>query len=167
LFGNFGKEIDAKLEKLDEKPKEDEKPREDKKNNNPGNDDQKREYKSIKESTDLLCEVKVIRDQLNILNFLLAQQEVVWKNLLDIPSKDKPTGSIHATDERWRGPSRAMKEVDEMDKIAQRIEESVGNLPLALAIESNSARSTPFYALNRMRPISPKMNQRGSCRRRQ
>jgi hypothetical protein len=91
--------------------------------------DQEKEYKSISEAMNLLIEVKDIRDELNILSYLLTQQKTVWQKLLDLSVNEDGTiisDNISAKEaERWRGPGSALKDIAEMDKIAQRIQDSV------------------------------------------
>lgn len=125
-------------------------------------DSQLDDYQSISKATRLLEEVKDIRDELNILKFLLKQQNDVWKKLVDgsykKPMSKKSTDNIpdsRAT-ERWRGPAYILNEIDEMDKMTERIQDSVrisSFLPMRrrppfLASCSdlivNLLRSTPF-----------------------
>jgi hypothetical protein len=85
------------------------------------------DYDSIVKATSLLVDVKHIRDELNILNFLLGQQKTVWEILSktspDETSNDDPT--VVDEGDKWRGPAYAIKLVGEMDNIAQNIQESV------------------------------------------
>lgn len=91
--------------------------------------DQEKDYRSISTATELLLEVKDMRDELNILNYLLTQQKIVWEKLLGLSVNED--GSIRWNEtlqretEKWKGPWFALKDVIEMDKIAQRIQDSV------------------------------------------
>jgi hypothetical protein len=97
--------------------------------------EQEKDYESISNATKLLVEVKDIRDELNILSYLLNQQKVVWRQLLGLGVNDDGTVNLNGISpkeiERWKGPGLALKEVEEMDKIAQRIQDSVGASSLA------------------------------------
>jgi hypothetical protein len=111
--------------------------------------DQEKDYQSISKATKLLVDVKDVRDELNILSYLLAQQKTVWEKLLGVSVNDD--GSIEWDDpasalklrkeiEMWKGPGYANKEVVEMDKIAQRIQESVCISVSTLILPTNSIR---------------------------
>lgn len=104
--------------------------KEEKRSENAQKNEQKRYYKSNSTATDLLLEVQDIRDELNILNDLLTQQQYVWARLLD-RTRDE-YGIINWNDssrnevEKWKMPGfAALKEVIEMDKKAQSIQDSV------------------------------------------
>jgi Mg2+ and Co2+ transporter CorA len=92
-------------------------------------DGQLNDYDSISKATRLLEEVKDIRDELSILKFLLKQQNYVWKQLVD-ESYKKPKS------EESRGPAHVVNEIDEMDKMAERIQDSVriSSFPTAKSI---------------------------------
>jgi hypothetical protein len=91
--------------------------------------EQEKDYQSIHDATQLLNEVKDIRDELNILNYLLTQQKGVWEKLLGLLINED--GSVMWNEallretEKWKGPGYALKDVMEMEKIAHRIQESV------------------------------------------
>ncbi|KAM3085736.1 hypothetical protein ACMFMG_002801 [Clarireedia jacksonii] len=102
--------------------------------------DQEKEYESIRTATRLLLQVKDIRDELNILNFLLTQQKGVWEKLLGLSVNEdgsvKWNEALLKETEKWKGPGFALKDIIEMDKIAQRILDSV-----------HSPISRPLYPL--------------------
>jgi hypothetical protein len=91
--------------------------------------EQEKDYESISSATKLLLEVKDIRDELNILSYLLNQQKGVWGQLLGLSVNEDGTTNMNGVSqkevERWKGPGFALKDVEEMDKIAQRIQDSV------------------------------------------
>ncbi|KAH8802534.1 hypothetical protein F5884DRAFT_738128 [Xylogone sp. PMI_703] len=122
LFNSFDKRIRTKLERIT---------RGEKKSNEEQHEDQKKEYESIKKAMDLLLEVKDIRDELSILNYLLIQQQSVWEKLLELPIKDY---SASKEAEKWKGPGLALKDIAKMDKFARSIQDSVNSL---LALEQN------------------------------
>lgn len=84
---------------------------------------------SYNERAQLVLEVKDIRDEVKIPSYLLTQQKGVWEKLRDISRNID--GSINLNDisqkdiEMWKGPGFALNDVEEMDKIAQRIQDSV------------------------------------------
>jgi hypothetical protein len=92
-------------------------------------------YESIHAASKLLREVKDIRDELGILRFLLQQQRMVWDRLL--PSHEQTTSEAPEASRRkmegekrkWPYESRDttdyIEEVDEMEKTAKRIQDSV------------------------------------------
>ena len=92
-------------------------------------EEQIRDYKSIQKATCLLVEVKDIRDELNILNYLLTQQQSVWEKLMGLRVNEY--GSIDWNDdvrkeaEKWKGPGFALKNIIKMDKVALSIQDSV------------------------------------------
>jgi len=106
--------------------------------------EQEEDYESISKATKLLVEVKDIRDELNILSYLLNQQKVVWRQLLGLGLNDDGTVNMNGISpkeiERWKGPGLAMKEVEEMDKIAQRIQDSVRASSPASMLNSDDIR---------------------------
>ncbi|QSZ35438.1 hypothetical protein DSL72_008308 [Monilinia vaccinii-corymbosi] len=104
-------------------------------------EDQEKDYKSISTATNLLLEVKDIRDELNILKYLLEQQKRVWERLLEMPADtdEASEGSDlpHRKEtERWKGPDLTIRDILEMDKLTQRIQESVNSV---LGLEQNEA----------------------------
>lgn len=103
--------------------------------------DQTKAYQSISDATALLVEVKDARDELNILKQLLAQQETVWNKLLNTSDQEKGLAqdkkSASRGDEKpasqretdgLKGPGLAINDVEEMDKAAGRIQDSVSNV---------------------------------------
>ena len=74
-------------------------------------------YASISVAAHLLEEVKDIRDELNILKSLLRHQKTVWDDLFRVSAKN----------DRRRSPDYAMEEIEEMDRSAKRIQDSVWN----------------------------------------
>lgn len=74
-------------------------------------------YASISVAAHLLEEVKDIRDELNILKSLLRHQKTVWDDLFKKSGKK---------DQR-KSPDNAIDEIEEMDKSAKRIQDSVNN----------------------------------------
>jgi len=82
---------------------------------------QEKDYRSIVKATKLLVEVKDIADELNMLNYLLLQQQTVWEKLCQ--PKNNPVSGKET--EHWKGPDHAIKKVLEMDRIATRIQDSV------------------------------------------
>lgn len=90
---------------------------------------QEGDYASVSGAAKLLLEVKDIRDELNILNSLLTQQKEVWEKLLGLSVNED--GSIIQNEtflretEKWKGPVFALKDFVEMDKNAQKIQDSV------------------------------------------
>jgi hypothetical protein len=98
--------------------------------------DQELEYLSIRAATDLLLEVKDIRDELNILRYLLTQQQSVWERLHDVHDSSKYEHSqqdnkaddmnFRKQAEKWKSPMELIKDVTEMDKATLMIQEAVG-----------------------------------------
>lgn len=76
-----------------------------------------REYESIHNAAHLLGEVKQIRDEFNILKYLLRHQKRVWTELF---LNDKST-------DRYRGPDYEIEEIEDLDKVAQGIQNSVND----------------------------------------
>lgn len=72
-------------------------------------------FRSIGRAADLLKEVKDIRDELNILKMALTHQKKVWNELHDIK-----LGENGLT-----GPAYIIHEIEEMDKMAARIQSAV------------------------------------------
>ncbi|KAG4034424.1 hypothetical protein MFRU_003g03880 [Monilinia fructicola] len=107
----------------------------------PKSEDEGKSYNAIGNAANLLHEVKDIRDELNILKYLLEQQTAVWERLLETPTD---TDELHQRSGlprfketgRWKGPGPAIKSVLEMDKLAQRIQDSVNSV---LSLEQNEA----------------------------
>ncbi|KAM3087078.1 hypothetical protein ACMFMG_001188 [Clarireedia jacksonii] len=142
---NGGRKKEAKIyrkllgekEKEEHKKEEHEKEEHEKEEPAPENPDQtgyteqEKDYKYIHEATKLLKEVKDIRDELYILNYLLKQQKGVWEEFLEILDGKAPRGT-----EKQKGPENIIKDVDEMEKIAQKIQESLNDL---LSLEQNEA----------------------------
>ncbi|CZR70264.1 uncharacterized protein PAC_20165 [Phialocephala subalpina] len=135
LFGKFRTKIGTKVERLRVPEK-----KLSKKTDADQRKEQIQDYEAIREATDLLHEVKDIRDELNILNYLLTQQQTVWEKLLDLSVNEY--GGITWNDlsrketKRWKGPGLALKDIIEMDKVAQSIQDSVNSV---LALEQNEA----------------------------
>lgn len=77
-------------------------------------------YASISVAAHLLEEVKDIRDELNILKSLLRHQKTVWDDLFKVSAKN----------DRRRSPDYAMEEIEEMDRSAKRIQDSVWHMSL-------------------------------------
>jgi len=106
-------------------------------------DEQKEDYESIDAATNLLHEFKDIRDELNILNYLLTQQQYVWEKLLGLTVNEYGTISWNDPSrkeaEKWKGPGFALKDIIEMDKVAQSIQNSVFIILLA-RLSANSGR---------------------------
>lgn len=70
------------------------------------------DWESISRAASLLEEVKDIRDELNILRTLLAQQSSVWKELLGPNSEDS-------------GPADTTKDITEMSEQSTAIQSAV------------------------------------------
>ncbi|KAF2186042.1 hypothetical protein K469DRAFT_687459 [Zopfia rhizophila CBS 207.26] len=166
LFTHFNQKLDEKLLKLVERGlqkandgqmrhldelKNECEGRIDKRKDNPngseggtdGQDDGRlNDYNSISKATRLLEEVKDIRDELNILRFLLEQQNDVWEKLVDgaykEPMSKASTYTIKKNKvmDRWRGRAYVVDEIDEMDKMVEGIQASVNSL---LSLEQNEA----------------------------
>lgn len=141
-----------------------------------GNDGQEfgqlNDYHSISKATRLLEEVKDIRDELNILGFLLEQQNDVWEMLVDGSylkrlskvSTSNITGSRGI--DRWGGTAYMIDEINEMDKVAERIQDSVRISSFwATKTAINSYRSTLFWILSRTKPALLKLSRHESRRR--
>jgi hypothetical protein len=62
--------------------------------------------------------VKDIRDELNILKSLLRHQKTVWDDYFRVSAKN----------DRRRSPDYALEEIEEMDRSAKRIQDSVWNM---------------------------------------
>jgi hypothetical protein len=72
-------------------------------------------YQSIKRAAHLLEEVNDIRYELNILRSLLIQQNTVWRGLFEKSDNE---------DLLW-SPVSALDEIEAIDKVAKRIQDSV------------------------------------------
>jgi hypothetical protein len=92
-------------------------------------------YESIHAASKLLREVKDVRDELGILRFLLQQQRIVWDRLPpshEQTTSEAPEASQRKTEgEKGNGPYESrditdyIDDVDEMEKTAKRIQDSV------------------------------------------
>ncbi|KAI9746377.1 MAG: hypothetical protein M1818_000090 [Claussenomyces sp. TS43310] len=96
-------------------------------------------YESISDAAHLLEEVKDIRDELSILKSVLRHQKTVW----DILFQPHPGGDDDAgnSDRQWkndqqRSPDWTIEEIEEMDRSATRIQDSVKTL---LDLDQNEA----------------------------
>lgn len=90
-------------------------------------------YQSISLAAHLLDEVNDIRDELNILRSLLRQQKKVFDGLLR-----KPGNEYHL----W-SPDNALEEIDAMDEVAKRIQNSVSkhaSIETSLNVVTRSGR---------------------------
>lgn len=77
-------------------------------------------WSSISEAANLLDEIKDILDELMILKTLLTQQQHVWKELVG-PEPERDSA---------RGPTYTLHEIEEMIKMAERVQKSVSGKSL-------------------------------------
>ncbi|KAI9646501.1 hypothetical protein NHQ30_004494 [Ciborinia camelliae] len=117
LFMKFKHKINDKVKRQDYHHDTSEQP-------SPKPEDQEKEYESISKATDLLLE-----------------QKTVWEKVFEVPpdfdeSVEESGLPRHKETERWKGPGLAINNVLEMDKLAQRIQESVNSV---LSLEQNEA----------------------------
>ncbi|KAI8624006.1 hypothetical protein F5Y19DRAFT_342820 [Xylariaceae sp. FL1651] len=75
----------------------------------------KSNIKSIQKASELLNQIKDIRDELNMLKSVLTQQKSVWNELHD----------RRAGKHNLRGPAYAINNIDEMDTQATRVQDAV------------------------------------------
>lgn len=115
----------------------------------PDSGDQEADYKSISEATDLLVEVKDIRDELDILRTLLIQQKTVWDTLNSesiqrrdvIPESINPRKLVKKPSD-GNGPDELLGDINKMDDAAKRIQESVCCSPATIITCAHNDRST-------------------------
>ncbi|KAJ8133086.1 hypothetical protein O1611_g544 [Lasiodiplodia mahajangana] len=86
----------------------------------------KNNFLSIQKASELLKQIKDIRDELNMLKSILTQQKGVWNELRDTQSEEH----------NLRGPAYAINSVDEMDAQAARVQSAVLS---TLDLEQNKA----------------------------
>lgn len=72
-------------------------------------------FQSIQKASELLKQIKDIRDELNMLKSVLIQQKSVWNELHDLQSGEH----------NLRGPAYAINNIDEMDAQAARVQSAV------------------------------------------
>lgn len=93
--------------------------------------DERGTFKSIAKAATQLLQIKDIRDELNMLKAIVSQQKKVWDELLlkapkNIDSRDAAEYTI--------------KNIEEMDLVANRIEEAVSDVLLSDYLERNRFR---------------------------
>ncbi|KAI0196319.1 hypothetical protein EV127DRAFT_128538 [Xylaria flabelliformis] len=86
----------------------------------------KSNFASIQKASELLKQIKDIRDELNMLKSVLIQQKSVWNELHDLQSGEH----------NLRGPAYAINSIDEMDAQAARVQSAVLSI---LDLEQNKA----------------------------
>ncbi|KAI1752545.1 hypothetical protein F4782DRAFT_122758 [Xylaria castorea] len=85
----------------------------------------KSNFASIQKASELLKQIKDIRDELNMLKSVLTQQKSVWNELHD----------RQAGEHNLRGPAYAINDIDEMDAQAARVQDVLS----VLGLEQNEA----------------------------
>ncbi|KAI0459738.1 hypothetical protein F5B21DRAFT_254741 [Xylaria acuta] len=86
----------------------------------------KSNFVSIRRASELLKQIKDIRDEINMLKSVLTQQKSVWNELHD----------RQAGEHNLRGPAYAINNIDEMDAQAARVQDAVLSV---LGLEQNEA----------------------------
>lgn len=76
---------------------------------------------AIKSAERLYCEVKDVRDELNIIKAIARFQELVQRNITQKPRDADRDADLSAT--------RILNDVKEMDLVSSRIESAVGLCP--------------------------------------
>lgn len=86
-----------------------------------------KDLESIQTATDVLKEVKDIRDELNMLERILSQQATVWKQFTR-PSKEEMSRGIPSQGNALlAGPDSSVSDIEAMDKMAERIQSAVSS----------------------------------------
>lgn len=87
----------------------------------------KSNFTAIREASELLGQIKDIRDELNMLGSVLTQQKSVWNEL----------HGHQAAEHNMRGPAYALNSIDEMDRQAERVQGAVSSVTFTPGTFSN------------------------------